>query len=410
MTRGRAALLRTMPKRLLFVDDEPSIRAVYEMLPPFLGDDYTVTTACGGEEALALFSQEPFDLIVSDLTMPKMTGIQLLTEISKLNPGTARIVVSGFADEVTAAKCLMVAHRYFTKPFSPSDLSNVIISLCDARTFAANDRIREFVGRIDAIPTLSKTYLELTKALRSHTVPLRDISAIIEQDLALTAKVLQTVNSVRFAPARRIQSVFDAVQMIGFEVVRALVLGIQVFEFCHKTARTELFQTVWSHSLRTAVRAKRLAAYEDLPYESCDETFLLGLLHDIGKVVLGASCPDEYQKIWVTHRENSAALVDAESRTFGADHAHVGAFLLRLWGLPEEIAQAVQMHHSVGAVDFTEFNPQLALHLAQEMAPGRQQAHLDLALIQNLGLESHMPMWDTIVHRDSDYVAASVED
>ncbi|MGZ8940906.1 MAG: HDOD domain-containing protein, partial [Limisphaerales bacterium] len=244
---------------------------------------------------------------------------------------------------------------------------------------------------------------------RSHTLPLRDVSAIIEGDLALTAKVLQTVNSVRFAPARRIQSVFDAVQMIGFEVVRALVLGIQVFEFCHATSKTELFQTVWSHSLRTAVRAKRLAAYEDLPYESQDETFLIGLLHDIGKVVLGASVPEEYQKLWVTHRENSAALVDAESRIFGADHAHVGAFLLRLWGLPEEIAQAVQMHHSLGAVELTEFNPQLALHLAQELAPGRQQASLAHDVISDLGLEGHLPMWETIVHRDSDYVDAAVE-
>ena len=399
-----------MPKRILFVDDEPSIRGIYEMLPPFLGDDYLVTTASGGEEALALFAQEPFDLIVSDLTMPKMTGIQLLSEISKTSPGTARIVVSGFADEVTAAKCLMVAHRYFTKPFNPTSLSEVIVSLCDARTFAANDRIRDYVGRIDSIPTLSKTYLELTKALRSHTLPLRDVSAIIEQDLALTAKVLQTVNSVRFAPARRIQSVFDAVQMIGFEVVRALVLGIQVFEFCHKTARTELFQTVWSHSLRTAVRAKRLAAYEDLSYETQDETFLLGLLHDIGKVVFGASCPEEYQKLWVHHRDNSAGLVDAESRIFGADHAHVGAFLLRLWGLPEEVAQAVQMHHSIGAVETSSFTPLVALHIAQELAPGRQMANLSMDLINQLGLESHIPVWDTIVHRDSDYVAASVEE
>jgi putative nucleotidyltransferase with HDIG domain len=399
-----------MPKRILFVDDEPSIRGIYEMLQPFLGEDYTVTTASGGEEALALFSETQFDLVVSDLTMPKMTGIQLLSEISKNNPGTARIVVSGFADEVTAAKCLMVAHRYFTKPFNPTSLSEVIVSLCDARTFAANDRIRDYVGRIDAIPTLSKTYLELTKALRSQSVPLRDISSIIEQDLALTAKVLQTVNSVRFAPSRRIQSVFDAVQMIGFEVVRALVLGIQVFEFSHKTSKTELFQTVWSHSLRTAVRAKRLAAYEDLPYESQDETFLIGLLHDIGKVVLGASCPEEYQKLWVTHRDDSAALVEAESQSFGADHAHVGAFLLRLWGLPEEIAQAVQMHHSIGAVELTEFNPQLALHIAQELAPGRQQASLALDAIGHLGLEGHLPMWENIVHRDSDYVAAAVED
>jgi len=393
--------LCSMSKRILFVDDEPSIRGIYEMLEPFFGEGYSVTTASGGEEALALSAQAPFDVVVSDLTMPRMTGIQLLGEISKSYPGSARIVVSGFADELTSAKCMMVAHRYFTKPFNPTALTEVITSLCDARTFAANDRIREYVGRIDAIPTLSKTYLELTKALRSNSLPLRDVSNIIEQDLALTAKVLQTVNSVRFAPARRVRSVFEAVQLIGFEVVRALVLSIQVFDFCQKTSRTELFHTVWGHSLRTALRAKRLAEFQDLSLELCDETFLLGLLHDIGKVVLGASCPDDYQQLWDRHRESSAGLIDAESRVFGADHAHVGAFLLRLWGLPEEVAQAVQMHHSIGAAEINEFTPLLALHLAQELSPGRHSPSLDANLIAGLGFEDRVSQWRSLIECES---------
>lgn len=390
-----------MPKRLIFVDDEPSILGIYEMLEPFLGEGYTVTTAPGGAEALALFAEEPFDLIVSDLTMPRMTGIELLTEVARISPGTARIVVSGFADEVTAAKCLMVGHRYFTKPFSPNTLTNVITSLCDARGRVANDRIREYVGKIDAIPTLSKTYLELTKALRSPTLSLREVSAIIERDLALTAKVLQTVNSVRFAPARRIQSVFDAVQLIGFEVVRALVLSIQVFEFCKSTSRTDLFQTVWGHSLRTAVRAKRLAEFEGLSMDACEETFLLGLLHDVGKVILGASCAEQYQKIWAQHREHSASLLDAERKFFEADHAQVGALLLRLWGLPETVSAGVEMHHSIEALELQDFCPVIAVHLAQELAPGRFNPAMNSELISQLGLSTHVPDWRAVVERDA---------
>ena len=371
------------------------------MLQPFLGEEYTVTTAPGGAEALALFAEEHFDLIVSDLTMPRMTGIELLTEVARISPATARIVVSGFADEVTAAKCLMVGHRYFTKPFSPNALTKVITSLCEARGRIANERIREYVGKIDAIPTLSKTYLELTKALRSTTLSLQEIRSIIEQDLALTAKVLQTVNSVRFAPARRIQSVFDAVQLIGFEVVRALVLSIQVFEFCKSTSRTDLFQTVWSHSLRTAVRAKRLAEYESLSMEACEETFLLGLLHDVGKVILGSSCPDQYQQLWAKYRENSAALIRAEHETFQADHAQVGALLLRLWGLPEAVSAGVEMHHSIHALELQDFCPVIAVHLAQELAPGRYHPALNDGLITHLGLQAHVADWREIVARDS---------
>ena len=68
------------------------------------------------------------------------------------------------------------------------------------------------------------------------------------------------------------------------------------------------------------------------------------------------------------------------------------------------------MHHSIGAVETSSFTPLVALHIAQELAPGRQMANLSMDLINQLGLESHIPVWDTIVHRDSDYVAASVEE
>jgi putative nucleotidyltransferase with HDIG domain len=386
-----------MPKRILFVDDEPSIRGIYEMLQPFFGDEYGVTTAPGGEEALDLVEQEPFDVVVSDLTMPRMTGIELLSEVSRRFPGTARIVVSGFADEITAAKCLMIGHRYFTKPFDPTALSDVIRSLCTARNFAANEKIREYVGKIDAIPTLSRTYLELTKALRSNSLPLRDISSIIEQDLALTAKVLQMVNSVRFAPVRKVRTVFEAVQMIGFEVVRALVLSIQVFEFCQSTSKTELFQNVWNHSLRTAIRAKKLAEVESLPVEACDDAFLVGLLHDIGKVVLGASCPETYQKIWTTFQDDSTALIEAEQGTFGADHAHVGAYLLRLWGLPEAIAGPVQFHHAPRSADILGFCPLLAVHASQELAPERILNRLDAELVDQLALTDRIESWREIL-------------
>jgi putative nucleotidyltransferase with HDIG domain len=388
-----------MPKRILFVDDEPSIRGIYELLESVLGDGYFVRTAPGGREALDILQEKPFDVVVSDLTMPRMSGIELLSEVSRRFPATARVVVSGFADEITAAKCLMVGHRYFTKPFDPMALSDVVVSLCNARRSAANEKIREYVGKIDAIPTLSKTYLELTKALRSNCLPLRDISAIIERDLALTAKVLQTVNSVRYAQNRKVQSVFEAVQLIGFEVVRALVLSIQVFEFCQQTIGTEFFNFIWSHSLATATATKRLCHRENLPPETCEEAFLLGLLHDIGKVVLAASCPNEYCTLWREHSGNSRGTVKAELDLFGADHAHVGAYLLRLWGIPELVVGGVEVHHSLDVVDISGFTPALALHVAQELAPGRPGDFLDLEVVRKLGFEDRIPAWRAVVER-----------
>jgi putative nucleotidyltransferase with HDIG domain len=381
-----------MCKSILFVDDEPSIRGIYEMLQPFLGEDYSVSTAPGGQEGLQLLEERPYDVVVSDLTMPHMNGIEFLTEVSQRYPATARIVISGFADEITAAKCLMVGHRYFSKPFSPMVLTEVLVSVCTAQEAAASEKLREFVGKLDGIPTLARTYVELTRLLHSNAFPIGDLSAIIEKDPVLTAKLLQMANSVRFAPTRRISTVFEAVQLIGFDLVRAMVLGVQVFEWCNKIAKTKLFDRVWEHSVQTAVFAKKLAQLEQLDAEKCEEAFLLGLLHDIGKVVLGATCP-EYQALWSEYGNDSRKLVARERQVIGATHAGAGAYLLRLWGLPEAVSRDIAAHHNLETIKTTGFTPLLAVHLAQELAANREAPLLDEAAIAQSGLAARMPEW-----------------
>lgn len=382
-----------MVKRVLFVDDEPSILGIYQMLQPFLGEDYTVSTASSGEQALALMEHEKFDVVVSDLTMPKMSGAELLGQVAQRWPASARVVVSGFADELTVAKCLMVGHRYFSKPFDPMALTRAVQKLSEARDTAVNEKVREYVGKIDALPTQSHTYLALTKALGSTSASIREISTLIEQDMALTSKVLQTVNSAMFGPARRISSVLEAVQLIGFQVLRALVLGIQVFDFFQNAALKVSLNSLWSHSLNTAVRAKKLAVLENLSDSQCDEAFLAGLLHDIGKVALAASSPNEYQKLWTLHRQDSLALREGELSTFGATHAQVGAYLLKLWGLPDSIVEAVEHHHHMRPCDIQTFSPLLAVYVAQEFDLKDGPSPKALELLEKAGYASRFDDW-----------------
>jgi putative nucleotidyltransferase with HDIG domain len=294
----------------------------------------------------------------------------------------------------------MVAHRYLSKPFSPSELTELLQHLCDTRNSAANERIRQYVGRIDSIPAISKTHLELTKALQSLSLPLADIGTIIERDPALTAKILQIVNSARFAPARRVTNVCDAVQLIGFDVVRAVAMSIQVFELCRSIAKTEVFKAVWEHSLATGFAAKRLAILENLPAEECDDAFMAGLLHDIGKVVLATSST-EYRLLWELHSADSQELHAREMEAFGACHAQVGAYLLRLWGLPENLVHLVEFHHQLAGAHITRFDPLLALHAAQELSPLRLVPHLDEALLGHLGLADRVPVWRILLNDES---------
>jgi putative nucleotidyltransferase with HDIG domain len=336
---------------------------------------------------------ERFDVVVSDLTMPRMSGAELLTQVAQRWPASARVVVSGFADELTIAKCLMVGHRYFSKPFDPMALTRTVQKLSEARDTAVNEKVRECVGKIEALPTQSETYLALTKALSSNSVSTREIGSLIEQDPALTSKVLQTVNSAMFGPARRISSVGEAVQLIGFQVLRALVLGIQVFDFFQNAALKLSLDALWSHSLTTALNAKRIAALERLSDTQCDEAFLAGLLHDLGKVALAASSPNEYQELLATHRNHSKGLRAGELASFGATHAEVGAYLLKLWGLPETIIDAVEHHHQLCPTDLQPFSPLLAVFVAQELAPDRHNGPEAVALLENAGHGERIEVW-----------------
>jgi putative nucleotidyltransferase with HDIG domain len=303
----------------------------------------------------------------------------------------------------------MVAHRYFSKPFDPMALTEAVKRLSETRQSATNEKVREYVGKIDALPTQSQTYLHLTKALGSASASIHEISNMIAHDPALTSKVLQTVNSAMFGPARRITSVMEAVQLIGFQVLRALVLGIQVFDFFQNNALKVSLNQLWAHSLDTALRAKRLSALEDMPDSACDEAFLSGLLHDIGKVALAASSPHEYQRLWAEHRRHSRALREAESREFGATHAEVGAYLLKLWGLPETIIEAVELHHKFDPLNVRGFSPLLAVFAAQELSPERGNDPQALDLLEEAGFGPRIRLWRAALeHAPGDRLSRSI--
>jgi HD-like signal output (HDOD) protein len=130
----------------------------------------------------------------------------------------------------------------------------------------------------------------------------------------------------------------QAVQVVGLEILRGLVLCLHAFKFYQtKPVKSLSTSALWEHSFRTAHAARRIARFEELTMKECEETFVSGLLHDIGKLVMAANADLEYQTVMKRSRELSIAVEDAETEIFGATHAQVGAYLLGLWGLPEPV-------------------------------------------------------------------------
>lgn len=337
-----------MQSRVLFVDDDPILRDLYGSIASDLKQQYEVFTASNGKEGVQMLQERTFDVVVSDLTMPGMDGVQFLGHVVRTQPDSARIIISGYLDRLKIAQCLFVGHRYFNKPCDTKALSELLLRLNSFREIISNQKVRRVIGGLGSLPGPPDTYLKLEEVLNSAYSSLNDVAAVVEKDIGVTAKLLQIVNSAQFGIARQIVSPTEAVQLVGVEVVRGLVLGLQAFSvYKSNPAKKAPPANLWDHSLRVALTARRIAQAEGLSHEACEKAFLGGLLHDIGKIVIIANVPEEYSEVATFARNYRIPSHDAEMRRFGATHAQIGAYLLALWGIQEDVVKLVEHHHSL---------------------------------------------------------------
>jgi putative nucleotidyltransferase with HDIG domain len=392
-----------MRSRILFVDDEPLMREFYAMVGTLLGSDYDVYTASSGKEGLEFLKRTPVDIVISDLVMPEMNGQEFMAAVSQAHPESMRIVISAHEDQLTVAQCLMFGHRYFSKPFDLKNLAGVLRRICHLKHQVGSEKLRKVISGLGALPTPPPVYVRLTKAVGSLFTSLDEIADIVQEDPGLTLKLLQIANSAYFANARKILTPADAVQVVGLDVLRALVLCIHAFKFYQeKNFKSISASELWSHSLRTATAARKLARYENLSSTACEEAFVSGLLHDIGKLVLAANADADYQEVMDRSRNEGTPVDQVEWEMFGATHAQIGAYLLGLWGLPEPIVNTVELHHSLDSHASSGFTPAAALHIAQflERSPDRI-SQLDTRFLKQIGVENRVSEWERVLQGDN---------
>jgi HD-like signal output (HDOD) protein len=383
-----------MLNRLIFVEADSVLREYYEGLSSVLGREYEVITAANGRLALDNLARFSADVVVSDLEINEMSGAEFLTTVERLYPETTRLVVSSHTEQLAVARCLMYGHRYLQKPLDP-DFPEILKRICRLKHAIRNEKLTRIIGGTSALPTPPETYLRMTEALQSQHTSLADLAEIIRADLALTTKLLQVVNSVQFGAGRKIMTVFEAVQLTGIGVLQGLMLGIQAIKQYDGTRLNSLtLPSLWNHSLETAVAVRKLAQCENLDFATCEEFFVCGLLHDMGKLIFATHADLDYSKLIKRAAGQSLPVSCLEQEQFGATHSDVGAYLLGLWGLPESIVSSVQMHHHLDLVEPGNFSAVVAIYAAHCLGPGVQpfQEVRKNQLIEH-GFESKLAAW-----------------
>lgn len=400
-------------KGILFVDDEPNILSGIKRMLRSMHKEYDFHFAAGGESALDLIGSENIDVVVSDMRMPGMDGAELLTWVRENHPDIIRIMLTGQADSDSVYRTVNVVHQFLSKPCEPDTLKDVIVRSCALRDVLTDIQLKKMVAGIDNLPSLPEVYTQLQQVLRKEDASAEDVAEIIEQDIAMTAKLLQLVNSSFFGLYQKVESPARAVKLLGFDTIKILVLGVQIFSGVKVKSDLISLDYLKEHSMMVAQCSKKIALASSDDPDTINNCFLAGMLHDIGRLLLLSHMSDTYLPLVEKVREEETELNQEERSHCSATHGEIGAYLIGLWGFSGEILEAIAYHNNLAASMATTFSAAVAVHAADffyyrnypENALGKPPV-LDEEHIAKLGFSDEIETWAevcaAILERDDD--------
>jgi HD-like signal output (HDOD) protein/CheY-like chemotaxis protein len=357
-------------KRILFVDDEENVLNGIRRMLRSSRDVWEMEFAAGGKAALEACSERAFDVVVSDLRMPGMDGAQLLGEIRDRYPGTARIVLSGYSDAALAAKAVPVAYRVLGKPCKPAELKETIDRVCTLQDVISQPALRRVIGTLGELPTLSTTYLALSRAINDEDASISTIAMIVEQDVGMSTKILQVANCGFFGLSSGASSIAQAVGYLGINIIKTLALQAETFRAFVPSARipTSYWEKMQRNSQHTGIIAGTLPVTRDIR----EVTIIAALLRDAGILALASAMPDQFARVLDEIEQKHCSQVEAEEAIFGTSHAEIGAYLLGLWGIHSIAIEAIAHHHHPTRIRHTGLDCSLAVYLSDLIAHGME--------------------------------------
>ncbi len=359
---------------ILFVDDDERLLDGLRRALRRHRDEWEMRFVGSGREALAVLEDHAVDIVISDMRMPEMDGAELLARVRERQPDAIRFVLSGQSGRDAARRAAQLTHQFLPKPIEVPVLERVLARALSLRALFGDPALRGRIDQAAFIPGVPRPYVELTRRMASGSFTLADLTRMAESDPALADSVLHVANSALFGLPGTTFSIDKATAYLGPVVVRSLVLATGLYREVERlpgSAGIDL-DAERSHGLAVALLARVVAGTRT----GLDAAFMAGLLHDFGKPILGGDLPE---------------------------HPAVAAYLLRAWGLPQQVVEAVAYHHAPLSAPYPALDAIAAVHIAdalvreREAALGRiepaDRAPMDAAYVAEIGVEDRLAEW-----------------
>ncbi|MCR4822891.1 MAG: HDOD domain-containing protein [Treponema sp.] len=224
-------------------------------------------------------------------------------------------------------------------------ITRIILPINEKTQRALNSASHEFIRLIDEIPQFPDSIIRINRLINDPNSKMSEIAMAISSDISLTTDLLRLVNSVTFALASPCRSIADAVKLVGIRGIKNMLLSVGSVKQLNGVGGASQ-KILWVHANRVAFYAYNLARnFCTNDKEIIDDSYVCGLLHDMGKLVFAAAHPDFINGIKDVCRQRNISPEIFEKLLAGVNHSEVGALIAEKWNFPSVIISVIRHHH-----------------------------------------------------------------
>ncbi len=343
---------------IVFVDDKQDI---LDMLSGWFSQNNTDWQAHylnSAAQAIEFIQTHTVDCVVTDLDMPDMIGMDLLTQIADDSPSTIRIAYSEQKSAELTLEFLHLTHRFIAKPANAMTLSSAIDGSLMLHERISCSGLRSTIAGITSLPVIPRIYDQLMKELASDEFSFTRISDLIESDIGISATILKVVNSPYLGLVQHVESITHATHLLGPEVIKNVLLSEMILNQIKQFSVSAAILADLSNQARIrSVLASRFARMAVLEKRAIDHCNIAGIMSSLGEMVL-------HSEILIVE--------DLDRADVSADL--IGGSILDLWSLPHTVIEAV-LHQRDEQAPMSPVSPKLILHAIRRLE--RAYAHQD---------------------------------
>jgi len=305
--------------------------------------DWEILTATSAADALVLVDDHLIDILVTEAQLPDMQGFEFLEKVKNLKPEIIRFTVSSDSESEVILECARVHHRFLAKPVEADALAEAMESSLELKTILADEQLMTFMQAVESLPAIPALYDELVTELASKNSSLMRVAEIIEGDAGLTLTILKVVNSAYCGLTQPVESVSQAISLLGASFVKNITLTSKVFsKFEGDKSTLKKLTELNKDALKVGALTNQFARYAKVPRSSVNHCQVAGMMFNVGELIALTSKSDDMAEKTPSHL--------------------LGAYLMRSWMMPDAVTEAVALQHEEITENPGKVTPLIVLH------------------------------------------------